>query len=72
MLPAGDAIIQADNLDVLPGLPDASFALAYLDPPFNTGRPQRRRVLETHAAPDGDRRGFGGATYSTRLLAESS
>jgi site-specific DNA-methyltransferase (adenine-specific) len=37
-------VIHADNLDVLPGLPDASFTLVYLDPPFNTGRSQARQA----------------------------
>ncbi len=33
-----DLIIEGDNLDVLPGLPDAAFDLIYIDPPFNTGK----------------------------------
>jgi len=37
-------VIHADNLDVLPALPDESFTLIYLDPPFNTGRPQTRQT----------------------------
>jgi site-specific DNA-methyltransferase (adenine-specific) len=57
---------------VLPALADGSFALAYLDPPFNTGGVQRRRTLETRRAADGDRVGFGGHLYRTRLLRESS
>jgi site-specific DNA-methyltransferase (adenine-specific) len=57
---------------VLPGLEDGSFALAYLDPPFNTGGMQTRRTLATTRDENGDRRGFGGRTYSTRLLRESS
>ena len=36
-------IIHADNLGVLPTLPDGGFTLVYLDPPFNTGRAQARR-----------------------------
>jgi site-specific DNA-methyltransferase (adenine-specific) len=40
-------VIHADNLDVLPTLPDGRFTLVYLDPPFNTGRPQQRRTT-TH------------------------
>lgn len=39
-------IHHGDNLDVAAGLPDASFTLIYLDPPFNTGRVQGR-ALET-------------------------
>ena len=33
-----------DNLEVARRLPDASFALVYLDPPFNTGRTQERAI----------------------------
>ena len=36
-------IIHADNLGVLPTLPDGGFTLVYLDPPFNTGRAQARQ-----------------------------
>ena len=70
--PETDQIILGDNLDVLPGFADESFQLIYLDPPFNTGRAQRRRTLETVPDSAGDRVGFKGRRYSTRLLAESS
>jgi site-specific DNA-methyltransferase (adenine-specific) len=46
--------------------------MVYADPPFNTGRNQARRTLETIASPNGDRTGFGGRRYATRLLEESS
>jgi site-specific DNA-methyltransferase (adenine-specific) len=67
-----DAIVHADNLAVLPRLDDGAVRLVYADPPFNTGRPQRRRVLATEADADGDRAGFGGRRYRTRVLGESS
>ncbi len=70
--PAADAILLGDNLDVLPGFADETFQLAYLDPPFNTGKPQTRQTLEIRADQNGDRNGFGGRRYATRLLAESS
>ncbi|MDR5700535.1 DNA-methyltransferase [Agromyces aerolatus] len=47
-----DRIIHADNLDVLPTLPDGAFTLVYLDPPFNTGRPQTRQSVR-HVRLDG-------------------
>src|SRR3954463_10677059 len=75
MAPAPDEIILGDNLEVLGRLPDGAFQLIYLDPPFNTGRTQERRTLANAAALDGqagDRTGFGGRRYTTRLLAESS
>jgi site-specific DNA-methyltransferase (adenine-specific) len=71
MSPAGE-IILADNLDVLPRLADGSFQLIYTDPPFNTGRMQSRSTLLTTLDADGDRTGFGGRRYSTRLLARSA
>jgi len=67
-----DEIILADNMDVLPGLADGCFQLIYIDPPFNTGKAQTRRTLQTVAAEEGDRTGFAGRRYATRLLAESS
>jgi site-specific DNA-methyltransferase (adenine-specific) len=67
---SGDRIIQADNMEVLPGLPDASFRLVCTDPPFNTGRSQRRTRLATVADPDGDRTGFGERRYRTERLGE--
>ena len=69
----GDSrIILGDNLTVLPGLQSEAFQLIYIDPPFNTGRAQTRKTLRTVPDEEGDRTGFGGRRYSTRLLAESS
>jgi site-specific DNA-methyltransferase (adenine-specific) len=63
-----EAIHLGDNMELLPRLPDAAFQLIYLDPPFNTGREQRRLRLATEADPTGDRTGFGGRTYRTTVL----
>jgi site-specific DNA-methyltransferase (adenine-specific) len=70
--PTEDAILLGDCLELLPGFAEGSFQLVYADPPFNTGRTQRRTTLETTAAPDGERNGFGGRRYRTRVLSESS
>src|SRR4051794_19669705 len=67
-----DRILLGDNLELLAGFDDGSFQLVYADPPFNTGREQTRRTMATVAAADGDRAGFAGRRYRTRLLAESS
>ncbi len=67
-----DEILLGDNLDILPRFADGSFQLIYIDPPFNTGRSQARRTLATVSDEDGDRTGFQGRRYTTRLLAESS
>jgi site-specific DNA-methyltransferase (adenine-specific) len=66
-----DRVVLGDNLDVLPTLADGSFTLVYLDPPFNTGRYQRRHasaaVRELPSASAAGRRetvtGFRGSTY---------
>jgi len=60
-----DTIVLGDNLAVTAGLPDAAFRLIYLDPPFNTGRVQRRQSVSTTRDPDGARQGFGGNSYDT-------
>ncbi len=65
-------ILLVDNLELLARFGDETFQLAYLDPPFNTGRTQRRLTLATSADANGDRIGFGGRRYATRLLQESS
>ena len=62
-------VIQGDCLDVLRTLPDASVDLVYIDPPFNTGKVQRRERLRTIADEDGDRTGFAGKRYRTEKLA---
>jgi site-specific DNA-methyltransferase (adenine-specific) len=58
-------IVQGDNLELLRRLPDETFQVVYLDPPFNTGRRQERRSLKTVRAVGGTRTGFGGASYET-------
>ncbi|MBD5418021.1 MAG: site-specific DNA-methyltransferase [Desulfovibrio sp.] len=57
-----------ENLRVLEGLPDACADLIYIDPPFNTGKTQKRTRLRTEAAHDGDRVGFQGKRYRTVRL----
>jgi len=58
-----DYVVQGDNLDVLPKLPDASFQLVYIDPPFNTGKVQDRQTVSAVQDDEGDRTGFGGRRY---------
>jgi site-specific DNA-methyltransferase (adenine-specific) len=62
-----DVVVHGDNMAVLPKLPDESFQLIYIDPPFNTGGVQQRRTLRTtrESATGGDRSGFGGRRYAT-------
>jgi site-specific DNA-methyltransferase (adenine-specific) len=71
-VPSENEIILGDNLEVLPRFEDGAFQLIYIDPPFNTGHAQRRRTIQTVPDERGDRTGFSGRRYRTRLLAESS
>jgi site-specific DNA-methyltransferase (adenine-specific) len=63
-----DLVIIGDNAAVLERLPENEFDLIYLDPPFNTGRAQARSTLSVAADPRGERVGFGGRRYRSRLL----
>jgi site-specific DNA-methyltransferase (adenine-specific) len=70
--PRADNILLGDNLELLPQFADASYRFIFIDPPFNTGRDQTRRTLETVSDEDGKRKGFAGRSYTTKLLAEAS
>ncbi|MCL4449258.1 MAG: site-specific DNA-methyltransferase [Actinobacteria bacterium] len=59
-------VVLGDNGDILPKIQDESFQLVYIDPPFNTGKLQQRRLLKTDCSPEGDRVGFSGRTYTTK------
>ncbi|HUA73413.1 MAG TPA: site-specific DNA-methyltransferase [Solirubrobacteraceae bacterium] len=70
--PHGDQVLLGENLQLLPRFADGSFQMIYLDPPFNTGRAQVRKTLSVVGDEQGDRVGFQGRRYRTRMLAESS
>ena len=61
-------IYHGDNLPVLRELPEGTVNLIYIDPPFNTGKVQRRTQLSTVRDEDGDRTGFQGKRYRTVKL----
>jgi len=67
-----EAIYLCDNMELLPRLPDAAFTLVYVDPPFNTGKLQRRLTLATTQDERGGRTGFGGRRYRSELRGASS
>jgi site-specific DNA-methyltransferase (adenine-specific) len=71
-LDGADLIIEGDNAEVLPQLPDGAFDLIYIDPPFNTGSRRERRTLSVARDEDGDRTGFGGRRYRTEEVARAS
>ncbi|WP_104117285.1 site-specific DNA-methyltransferase [Arthrobacter sp. B1805] len=60
-------VVHAENAEYLASLPDAAFTMIYVDPPFNTGRAQRRQQTTMVRAVEGsgDRIGFKGQSYST-------
>src|SRR5690606_8725085 len=61
-------IIHGDNLPVLRSMPDACVDLIYVDPPFNSGRIQRREQTRFVADPNGTRQGFKGKSYSVEAV----
>lgn len=60
-----NVIIQGNAESFLSLIPDGSIDLIYIDPPFNTGKKQKRVQMCTERSETGDRRGFGGFTYKT-------
>ncbi|RIK05902.1 MAG: site-specific DNA-methyltransferase [Acidobacteria bacterium] len=66
---SNDYVICSDNALALPHLPESSFRLIYIDPPFNTSKEQRRNSITVERVgdgqDDGDRTGFGGHRYRT-------
>jgi site-specific DNA-methyltransferase (adenine-specific) len=69
---SGGQILLGDNLELLPRFAAASFQLAYIDPPFNTGKRQARKTLQAVRDEGGERVGFQGHRYRARVLGESS
>jgi len=66
-------IILGDNADVLPTLPEGFARLIYIDPPFNTGKVQKRdRMRVTATEGEGDRKGFGGRRYNVEKVESGS
>ncbi len=64
-----------DNLEVIRAFPERSFDLIYIDPPFNTGKDQRRTSLRTTRCAEGEvgeRTGFGGHRYKVETLGSSA
>ena len=64
-----NTIYLGDNLNILPDIPDASVNLIYIDPPFNTGKLQKRTQIRTiRDEKNGDRVGFQGRKYRTEAV----
>jgi site-specific DNA-methyltransferase (adenine-specific) len=58
-------IYFGDNLPILRKMPSESVDLIYIDPPFNTGKTQKRTTIRTIRSENGDRKGFQGNHYQT-------
>lgn len=56
-------VVEGNNLDVIGQLPDESFQMIYIDPPFNTGKVQKLQSLKTVRSQNGSRVGFKGQSY---------
>jgi site-specific DNA-methyltransferase (adenine-specific) len=69
-------IILGENQAVLASLPDAFASVIYVDPPFNTGKVQKRDRIKTTAAlgedDPGERGGFGGKRYNVERVDSST
>ena len=61
-------VVFGDNLPFLQQVPDSSVDMIYIDPPFNTGKVQRATRIQTVRSPEGDRIGFQGKRYETRMI----
>ena len=65
-------IYFGDNLNFLKKIKSETVNLIYIDPPFNTGRIQARTSIKTTKSEDGDRKGYKGKTYKTKILGKKS
>jgi site-specific DNA-methyltransferase (adenine-specific) len=66
-------IILGDNADVLRSLPEKFARTIYIDPPFNTGKAQKRdRIRVTATDGEGERGGFGGRRYDVERIESGS
>jgi site-specific DNA-methyltransferase (adenine-specific) len=61
-------IYFGDNLPLLKSFPEESVHLIYIDPPFNTGKRQKRTQIKTTRSESGDRVGFSGQRYETTKI----
>ena len=59
-------LYYGDNLSILQQyVVDESVNLIYIDPPFNTGKLQKRTQIQVEVDAQGDRVGFQGKIYRT-------
>lgn len=61
-------IVLAENLEFLRTLDSQYFRLIYIDPPFNTGKTQKRERFKAVCDENGTRSGFAGRSYSVQKI----
>ncbi len=61
-------VVLGDNLEILHRIPDSTVNLIYIDPPFNTGRQQSRTQIQVERNQRGDRVGFKGMRYESKVI----
>lgn len=60
-------VYRSDNLSVLQSMEPESIDMIYIDPPFNTGKTQKKKIVHFDATSDESvRKGFGGKNYKIR------
>ena len=65
-------ILQGDCLERLAELDAGCARLIYVDPPFNTGKTQRRDRMKVRRDAEGERAGFGGARYAVERVGSAT
>ena len=64
-------IYFGDNINLLKKIRSNSVDLIYIDPPFNTKKRQSRKQIKISRSEDGDRVGFQGIRYSSRIVSNN-
>ena len=64
-------LVMSDNLQWLQDQPDDSFDLIYIDPPFNTGKTQKRTATVAMKGSGKGHTGFGGQQYERRTVGDT-
>ncbi len=61
-------VFHGDNIAALERIPADEVDLIYIDPPFNTGKMQRRQQIKAVQSPTASRVGFQGRRYKTSVI----
>lgn len=69
--PGQTTLVIAENLGWLRSQPDGSFDLIYIDPPFNTGKVQKRTATMAVESTGVGHVGFGGRKYERKVVGKT-